>query len=121
MRDPATRADPDVEAIEDTRRLLEPYVQDASWKADPDGFACDMRATIQEVEESNLADWAMNLAVWALFEQTKKRRSKPTRSYRDMALQLAAARLVARGYMPTAMKRLAIGNRRVALSARRLT
>jgi hypothetical protein len=89
-------------AIEETCRFLERYTQSESWKADPDGFASDMRATIEEVEGSDLPDGAKNLATWALYEQTKKRRrGKPTRKYRNMAIQLAAMRLVTRGYRPT--------------------
>ena len=99
MRDPAPGV---VEAaIEGTRRFLEGYVQSESWKADADGYACDLRATMDEIAESNMPDWAQHLALRVLFEQTKKRRVKPTRSYRNMALELAAARLVLRGYAPT--------------------
>jgi hypothetical protein len=71
--------------------------------ADADGFASDMRATIEEVEASNLPDWAKNFAIWALLEQTKKPRGKgrPTRRTRDNAIRSAARRLVVRGYGPT--------------------
>jgi hypothetical protein len=102
MRDPAPRVDPEIEAvIEETRRFLEGYVKDESWKADADVFACDNRAAIDEVEASNLPDWAKNFAVYALFQQTKKRPRKPTRHYRNSALEKAAARLVSLGYKPT--------------------
>jgi hypothetical protein len=105
MRDPAPRVDSKVEAvIEDTRRFLEGYVQSESWKTDADGYACDLRATMGEIAESNMPDWAKNFAILVLFEQTKKRRKKPTRPtrhYRNMALELAAARLVMQGYKPT--------------------
>jgi hypothetical protein len=97
MRDPVF-IDPDEAA---TYRFLKGYVQSESWKADPDGSACDMRAAIDEVEASNLPEWAKNLAILALLEQTRKRRGKPTRGYRDMAIRLAAIRLVLQGYRPT--------------------
>jgi hypothetical protein len=98
MRDPVTRVDPE---IEETCRFLKGYMQSENWKADADGFAGDMRATIDAVEESNMPDWAKNFAVYALFQRTKKRRGKPTRHYRNSVLERAAARLVTRGYKPT--------------------
>jgi hypothetical protein len=101
MRDPVSRIDPAEAAIEDTCRFLKGYMQSETWKADPDGFACDSRAAIDEVKASNLPEWAKTFAVLALFEQTKKRRGKPTRHYRNSALEKAAARLVMRGYKPT--------------------
>jgi hypothetical protein len=92
----------EVEAdIEDTRRFLKRYIESESWKADPDGFAGDMGATIDEVEVSNMPDWAKTLARFALLQQMKKRRGKPKRRYRNMAIELAAMRLVVRGYMAT--------------------
>jgi hypothetical protein len=96
--DPTIRVDPDEAAIEETRRLLEGYMP---FKPDPDGRACDMRATIDVVEGSDMPEWAKNLAIWALFQQTKKRRGKPTMGGRDMAIQIAKRRLIARGYTPT--------------------
>jgi hypothetical protein len=99
VRDPARV---EVEAdIEDTRRFLKGYMESESWKADSDGFAGDMRATIAEVEVSNMPDWAKTFARFALLQQTTKRRGKPKRSYRNMAIELAAMRLVVRGYMAT--------------------
>jgi hypothetical protein len=105
MRDPVHRFDPvEVEAdIVDTRRFLKDHVESESWNADPDGRASNMHATIDEVEASNLPDWAKDAALWALLEQTKKRPArKPTRHRRDHTIQEAAARLViTRGYKPT--------------------
>jgi hypothetical protein len=102
MRDPVPRIDPKSEAaIEDTCRYLERYIQAESWRADPDGFASDLRATIDEIERSDLEEWAKNFAIFALLERTKKRRGKPTQRYRDRAIQEAAIRLVMRGYKPT--------------------
>jgi hypothetical protein len=102
MRGPAPRTDSQSDtAIADTYRFLERYMQSDSWKADPDGFACDNRAAIDEVEASKLPDWAKNFGISALLEQTKKRRGKPTRRYRDVAIREAAMRLVSRGYKPT--------------------
>jgi hypothetical protein len=96
MREPVSRADE--AAIEDTCRFLEGYMP---WKADPDGLAGDNRAAIEEVGASNLPDWAKGSAILALLEQREKRRGRPKQGYRDMAIQLAAMRLVVRGYMPT--------------------
>ena len=48
--------------------------------ADPDIRASDMRATADEIEASNLPDYAKHYAIFAVLEQTKKRRGKPTRS-----------------------------------------
>jgi hypothetical protein len=89
--------------IEDTRRFLKRYVESETWKADPNGFAGDSRVAIEEVEVSNLPDWAKDFAILALWEQTKKRRArKPTRRVRDHAIREAASRLViTRGYKPT--------------------
>jgi hypothetical protein len=100
MRDPASHFDPQSD-IEDTCQFLEKHMQSESWKADPDGFACGNRAAVDAVEASNLDDWAKPFAILALLEQTRKRRGKPTRHGRDHAIQLAAARLVGRGYRPT--------------------
>jgi hypothetical protein len=93
--------DPTEAAIEETCRDLKSYTQSESWRADPDVFASSSRAAIDEVEESNLPDWAKNYAIVALLEQTKKRRHKPTRSYRDHAIQNVAIKLVMQGYKPT--------------------
>jgi hypothetical protein len=103
MRDPVHRFDQVEADIEDTRRFLKGYVESESWKADPDGIAVDSRVAIAEVKVSNLPDWAKNLAMLALWEQTKKRRArKPTRRVRNGAIREAASRLViARGYKPT--------------------
>jgi hypothetical protein len=102
MRDPATRFDVEA-AIEDTRRFLEHYVQSESWKADSDNWHSPLRATAQEVKGSNLPDWAKTFARLALFEQMEKRRrpGKPKRNYRNIALGMAASRLVKQGYKPT--------------------
>jgi hypothetical protein len=92
----------EVEAdIEDTCRFFKGYMQSKSWKADPDASASDNSAAIDEVKASNLPDWAKTFAVLALLEQAKKRRGKPKRSFRNMAIELAAMRLVLRGYMAT--------------------
>jgi hypothetical protein len=103
MRDPVHRFDQVEANIEDTRRFLKGYVESETWKADPDGFASDSRVAIEEVEVSNLPDWAKNLAILALWEQTKKRRArKPTRHIRDKAIREAASRLVmTQGYKLT--------------------
>ena len=103
MRDPVHRFDQVEADIEDTRRFLKGYVESETWKADPDGIAGDSRAAIAEVEVSNLPDWAKNLAILALWEQTKKRRArKPTRRVRDDAIRKAASRLVmTQGYKLT--------------------
>jgi hypothetical protein len=102
MRDPASHFHAQSEvAVEDICGYLKRYMQSEWWKADPDGLACDMRTAIDEVELSNLPDWAKNFAVFALLEQTKKRRGKPTRHHRDMAIEMAAIRLVLQGYTPT--------------------
>src|SRR5271169_3304617 len=103
MRDPGSRVEPQSEAaIEDTCRFLKDYMESESWKADPDGFAADMRATVGVVAASNMPKWAKNFAIWALLEQTKKRRArKPTRHVRNDAIRQAAFRLVTRGYKPT--------------------
>src|SRR5215831_6558638 len=93
MRDPVHRFDQVEAAIEDTCQFLEGYMQSETWKADPDGFASDCRAAIDEVEASNLPDWAKTFAVVALLKQTKKRRRKPTRHNRDDAIRRAAMRL----------------------------
>ena len=93
--------DPTEAAIEETCRDLKSYTQSESWRADTDVFASSSRAAIDEVEESNLPDWAKNYAIVALLEQTKKRRHKPTRSYRDHAIQNVAIKLVMQGYKPT--------------------
>jgi hypothetical protein len=106
MRDPVSRADPkpDDAAIEDTRRFLEHYMQSEPTKADSnrDPRWFDSEAAIDEVEASNLPDWAKNLAILALLEQTKKkRRGRPKQSARDHAIQSAAIKLVMGGYKPT--------------------
>jgi len=100
MRDPA-RVELEAD-IEDTRRFLKGYVESETWEADADWHASQMHSAIAEVEISNLPDWAKNSAILALLERAKKRRpGKPTRSRRDGAIHLAAARLVGRGYKPT--------------------
>ena len=102
MRDPVRRVDQVEADIEDTLRFLERHLQSESWKADPDGRACDGRAAIDEVGASNLPDWAKKMAIWALLKQTKNRTArKPTRHVRDDAIRQAAFRLVTRGYKPT--------------------
>jgi len=101
MRDPVHRIDQVEADIEDTCRFLKGRMESETWKADPDGRASDMRAAIDEVEVSNLPDWAKTFAVSALLEQTKKRRGKPKRSFRDHNILHAAYRLVTRGYKPT--------------------
>jgi hypothetical protein len=103
MRDPVHSVDQVEADIEDTRRFLKGYVESETWKADPDGFAGDSRVAIEEVEVSNLPDWAKNLAILALWEQTKRRRSrKPTRRVRDRVIREAASRLVmTQGYKLT--------------------
>jgi hypothetical protein len=100
MRDPATRIDPDVEAaVEETRRFLEPYVRSPTWAADPDGLASDMGAALEVIENCEaLPDWVRLFAWRAMHPQTKRRSKKPTRRFRNMALRMAAARLLARGY-----------------------
>jgi hypothetical protein len=100
MRDPVDPVEAD---IEDTRRFLKRHVESESWKADPDGRAAVLRATIYEVEASNMDDLAKEWAIWALLQQTEKRpASKPTRHERDHAIREAASRLViTRGYKPT--------------------
>jgi hypothetical protein len=95
MRDPVHRFYQVEADIEDTRRFLKDCVESETWKADPDGFAIDSRAAIDEVEASNLPDWAKNFAIVALWKKTKKRRArKPTRRVRDRAIREAASRLV---------------------------
>jgi hypothetical protein len=103
MRDPVHRVDQVEADIEDTRRFLKGFMESESWKADPDGRASDMHATIAEVEASNLPGWAKVFAISALLKQTKKRPArKPTRHERDVAIREAASRLViTRGYKPT--------------------
>jgi hypothetical protein len=98
MRDPREPVEAD---IEDTRRFLKGCMESETWKADPDGYASDMRATIAEVEVSNMPDWAKHYATFAVLEQTKKRRGKPTRSHRDDAIRRVAIKLVMQGYKPT--------------------
>ena len=67
-----------------------------AWAADPDGYASDLGAGLEQIENSSdLEDWVKTLA-WKPFQDAmKKRRHKPTRMNRDMALYLAAKRLVA--------------------------
>jgi D-aminopeptidase len=105
MRDPASGIDPKSEVeIEDTCRFLRGYMKSKTWRADPDVFACYCRRGIEEILASSLEDWVKNLAVYALLEQTKKRRGKgkPTRFYRNMAIGMAAIRLVLQhGYRRT--------------------
>jgi hypothetical protein len=101
MRDPASRPDPAEAAIEDTCRFLESRMESEYWRADPDGFACDMHATADEIRLSNLPDYAKHYAIFAVLEQTKKRRGKPTRSHRDHAIRNVAIKLVMQGYKPT--------------------
>jgi hypothetical protein len=98
MRDPASR-DPKSEAvIEDTCRFLERH---KPW-TEVDGFACYMSAAADEVEASNMPDWAKNFAVVALLKrQTEKRRGRPKQSARDHAIRDAAIKLVMGGYRPT--------------------
>jgi hypothetical protein len=69
----------------------------------PDGFAYDCPAAIDEVEASNLPDWAKTWAIYALSRaaQTRKRKGKPTRRNRNEAIRSAAIKLVMRGYKPT--------------------
>ena len=93
MRDPREPVEAD---IEDTRRFLKGCMESETWKADPDGYASDMRATIAEVEVSNMPDWAKHYATFAVLEQTKKRRGKPTRSHRDDAIRRVAIKLIRR-------------------------
>jgi hypothetical protein len=95
MRDPAT-IDPEVEAaIEDTRQFLEPYVQSESWKADPAPKGAD--ALFKFEIQGKLEPAVESIVLSALREQLK-RKTKPTRNYRDTAIQIAAARLVSQGY-----------------------
>jgi hypothetical protein len=102
MRDPATPIDLDLEAaIEEMRRFLQPFVNMDYWNADPPDGGAPIWAAIKEIAFSDLSNRAKNLAQEALFEQTKKRQSKPTRQYRDNALQVAAGILVVQGYNPT--------------------
>jgi hypothetical protein len=99
MRDPAARVDPAEADIEETCGFLKRYMP---WKADPDGFASDMRAAAGEVEASNMPEWAKNVAIAALFRPANKRRGRPrSSSNRNGAIRLAAIRLVTRGYLPT--------------------
>jgi hypothetical protein len=103
MRDPAPHFDNEA-AIEETCRFLQGYMKSQTWRADPDVFACYCRRGIEGILASSLEDWVKNLAVYALLEQTKKRRGKgqPTRFYRNMAIGLAAIRLVLQhGYRRT--------------------
>jgi hypothetical protein len=98
MRDPVRRVDP----IEETCRFLKGCMESESWRADPDGRAYDIHAAIDEVEASNLPDWAKTTAIFALLKLTKKRPArKPTRRNRDNAIREAAIKLVMRGYKPT--------------------
>lgn len=100
MRDPARRVDPEAERlIEETRRFLEPYVRGAAWAADPDDYACDVRAALEVIDNSNMPEWARNMAWVVMLPRTGKRRGKPTRRYRDMALRMATERLTGRGYL----------------------
>ena len=101
MRDPASRPNPAEAAIEVTRQFLERYVDSETWRADPDRFWADMRATADEIRLSNLPDYAKHYAIFAVLEQAKKRRGKPTRGTRDVAIREAAIRLVMGGYKPT--------------------
>jgi hypothetical protein len=87
--------------VDETRRFLKPYFEQHTWAADPDGYACDLRAVLEEIENSNMPDWAKSLAYAPILDATKKRRGKPKRASRDMALRLAAERLTARGISPT--------------------
>jgi hypothetical protein len=101
MRDPASRPNPAEAAIEDTRQFLERYMDSETWRADHDIFWADMHATADEIRLSNLPDYAKHYAIFAVLEQAKKRRGKPTRSYRDHAIQSVAIKLVMQGYKPT--------------------
>jgi hypothetical protein len=106
---PTLRFDPEAAmieaAIEDTRRFLGPYVRSEAWQADPPSneLMYDLREKIREVEAMDdlSAEWTKNFVIWKLLEQTKKRRRKPTRFYRDCAIREAAGRLVLQGYEPT--------------------
>jgi hypothetical protein len=101
MRDPSTHIDPDPDvegAIEEIRRFLEQCVTHEQWQADTDGYSSDMIAAFWEIESSNLPDWAKALAQRAVHEQTKKRRSKPTRRWRDTVLGMAANSPILRRY-----------------------
>jgi hypothetical protein len=99
MRDPA-RAEVEAD-IEDTRRFLQGYMEHEYWNADSDDRADWCRAAIDHVSISNMPDWAKKFAIEALLEQTKKRRGKPKRSWRDRIIWDAAIRLVIRGYRLT--------------------
>ena len=99
MRDPTTSVEM---AIEEARCLLKGHMKSKSWKGDPDRMAFAMRETVRLVEESDMPDYAKRRATLALSEQAKKRpRKKRTLHYRDMAIQLVAARLRALGYAST--------------------
>lgn len=97
MRDPVSRADET--DIEDTCRFLERYMP---WNARADDSHPDSRMAIEEVAASNLPDWAKNLSIFALLKLKHRRKGRPgPPAGRDMAIQLAAMRLVSRGYKPT--------------------
>ena len=100
MRDPVPRVDPVEADIEDTRRFLKGFMEYEYWNADPARYNT---ADIRAVMESNLPDRVKNSAIYALWEQTLKRRGKgkPKRSWRDAKIRCAAVRLVILGYKPT--------------------
>ncbi len=98
MRDPTVSVET---AIEEARCLLKGHMESGPWKADPDRMAFAMRETIRDVEERDMPDYMKGRAKLGLSELAKKRRKKPTRHYRDMAIQLVARRLRASGYALT--------------------
>jgi hypothetical protein len=99
MRDPDITFDREVEAaIEDTYQFLEPLVKSESWKGDPDWHVRGTRALIKISIKDKLHPAVEALVTSALLAQAKKQKNKPTRNHRDTWIQMAAGRLIARGY-----------------------
>jgi hypothetical protein len=105
MRDPPTIIDdPLLEpAIEETRQFIERQIRSPYWRGDPNTeLISELRTKIREIEAWNdevwPVGWNKNFAVWQLFEEAKKRLTKPKRNFRNLIINLAADRLVKQGY-----------------------
>jgi hypothetical protein len=101
MRDPAARVNHTEADIEETCEFLKRYMP---WKkaGEPDALVSYAQIAADEVEASNMPEWAKNVAIAALFRPAPKRRGRPRGSGgRNMAINVAAIRLVTRGYLPT--------------------
>ena len=97
MRSPATLIDSKLEAlIEETRRLLEPYVRTGGWKADPGSHVGPLQDALFEIYgSSSVSQRAKDEVSGPVVEAMKKRgRGRPTRHFRDRVIAAAASRIV---------------------------